>query len=867
MDTRTWVQGWSRGGAVLVAPPAPPPRTLGDYELLQLLGNGGMGSVWLARSAGLGREVALKVLHPPQAPDDVPRFRAEARALARLRHPHILPVYEVGEDQGRWFMALELVRGGSLADRLQAHGPLEPRQAVRIAACMAGALHRAHELGLLHRDVKPENVLLAPGGRPLLGDFGLVKDLRAPGPSPTRSGEVMGTPAYMSPEQARGQPLDRRCDVYGLGATLYELLTGRRPFTGSPVDILAALLREPPTRPSALRPDLDPGLEELVLRCLAKPREDRPASAAQLQRELERWLAGEAPDRRGARRVALRRARLGPLAAVPVVAALGALASAGLLLGSGEPGARSGASGRWAACSALQPGQEGPTPGAAASPGPGSPGAGVDEPGRGQEGRRPPGPGVGPSGPLEDPRPPRGPSDAPGRSGAPSDLPRRRPATPGDPAAGGEETGARRGPADERWGPLALVVASAEVAPAVSHSAGARARPAPAADLVAPEAGPPALSIDPSAVAWVASSAASRAAPTPPPAQPAPAGAAADEEALRRFLAPALDPQGYAWDSYYRANVAPAGRVTGFQALGPKLLVRQQPARIDAIEQPAGAPAPTARVEVGLPGEVTSVTAAGEWAFAAVGDPALDASAAVWERAPDGAWRQALALPRRRALVAALGDVVYAFSGDEDAPLLVHSRAAGGTWTQVAALGRGVPTAAVAWGGRLWLGARTRGGTALLRGAGATWADVEDAVRGDEPEDDERREVTTLLVAGPFLFAGVALTDARGEPLEGRLTWLDDGRLERLGEELDQDAPAALAFQDGTLWVGTRRGRLLYVDRELDDGEVELSLREVSGFPAARGVLSLFTPDARTLLLGVEGPLGGEVVRRVARSP
>jgi serine/threonine protein kinase len=258
------------------------PRTLGAYELVRPLGRGGSSVVHLARCTKLHREVAIKVLHEGQG--DVARLLREARAIGRLRHPNVVTVHEVGCEAGRWFVVFELASGDTLGRRIEA-GPLAPREAARIALGLARALECAHGEGLLHRDVKPQNVLLTATGEPLLGDFGLARDVR----DVDRKGDLRGTPAYMSPEQARGGRLDARSDVYALGATLHEMLSGRPPFEGHhPVQVIAAVLCEPPA-PLPL-PAADP-LAALVRRCLEKEPAMRPSSAREVALELERYLA------------------------------------------------------------------------------------------------------------------------------------------------------------------------------------------------------------------------------------------------------------------------------------------------------------------------------------------------------------------------------------------------------------------------------------------------------------------------------------------------------------------------------------------------------------------------------------------------
>ncbi|MBX3466424.1 MAG: serine/threonine protein kinase [Planctomycetes bacterium] len=303
------------------------PTRVGNYRVVRELARGGMGVVYHAHSVALDRPVALKVMRHALAPDpeDVERFLIEARAAARLRHPGIVGVHEVGQDEGRWFIAMDLVEGESLKARVQRDGPLPGREAARIALGLARALAYAHGRSILHRDVKPANVLLAPDGAPLLTDFGLAKDVAREDRGLTATGVAVGTPAYMPPEQALGDlpRIDRRADVYGLGATLYEMLAGRAPFRGpTALAVLEDVVRRAPERPSAARPGIDQDLETICLTCLEKEPERRYADAAALAADLEAYLehrpisarpvgplgralgarASRAPSRRRARR-------------------------------------------------------------------------------------------------------------------------------------------------------------------------------------------------------------------------------------------------------------------------------------------------------------------------------------------------------------------------------------------------------------------------------------------------------------------------------------------------------------------------------------------------------------------------------------
>ncbi len=271
----------------------PVPRRLGDFELLEELGRGGMGVVYKARQASLDRVVALKVIHRGEHE----RFRFEAKAAARLRHPNIVTVHDAGECDGRPFLCMQYVAGTTLA-RLVADQPLPPREAAGIVAVVARAVHHAHENGILHRDLKPANVLIDPDGKPYVTDFGLAKEV-AGGPSLTQSGAILGTPSYMPPEQVSGSRgrVGPRSDVYALGAILYELLTGRPPFRAATnFDTLMLVLDQEPVPPRQLNPQVDRALELICLKCLQKHPDLRYASAAALAVDLERFLNGERPS-------------------------------------------------------------------------------------------------------------------------------------------------------------------------------------------------------------------------------------------------------------------------------------------------------------------------------------------------------------------------------------------------------------------------------------------------------------------------------------------------------------------------------------------------------------------------------------------
>ncbi|MGH9400083.1 MAG: protein kinase domain-containing protein, partial [Thermoanaerobaculia bacterium] len=268
---------------------------LGPYEIVALLGAGGMGEVYRARDSRLKREAAVKVLPAAVAadPERLARFESEARAASALNHPNIVTIYDVGQEGGAAWIAMELVEGQTLRELL-VEGPLPPRRAVALAAQLAEGLARAHEAGIVHRDFKPENVIVSRQERAKILDFGLARvaesDAAVLSQAPTaaretRPGTILGTVGYMAPEQVRGQAADHRTDVFAFGAVLHEMLAGHRTFTGkSPADVMTAILRE---EPADLPAGLPPGLERIVKRCLEKNPEQRFQSARDLAFALE----------------------------------------------------------------------------------------------------------------------------------------------------------------------------------------------------------------------------------------------------------------------------------------------------------------------------------------------------------------------------------------------------------------------------------------------------------------------------------------------------------------------------------------------------------------------------------------------------
>jgi hypothetical protein len=330
--------------------------TVAGYEILGVLGRGAMGVVYRARQVRLNRVVALKMILAGEhaGPQELIRFRREAEAVARLQHPHIVQIHEVGEQDGRPYFSLEYVDGGSLAHTL-AGTPQSAKQAAMLVETLAQAMHHAHQHGIVHRDLKPSNILLVSGGvvtgeaagttpplttyQPKITDFGLAKCLDVEG-GQTQSGALVGTPSYMAPEQALGQSqaIGPATDVYALGAILYELLTGRPPFRAASVlDTLEQVRCHDPVPPGRLQPKVPRNLETICLKALAKEPGERYPTAQALADDLRRWQDGKPVQARpvSAWERAWRWARRRPAAAALVlVSGVAVLALVGVVTGS-----------------------------------------------------------------------------------------------------------------------------------------------------------------------------------------------------------------------------------------------------------------------------------------------------------------------------------------------------------------------------------------------------------------------------------------------------------------------------------------------------------------------------------------------------
>ncbi|MGH2696951.1 MAG: Stk1 family PASTA domain-containing Ser/Thr kinase [Actinomycetota bacterium] len=271
-----------------------PRRVLaGRYEIASLLGQGGMARVFQGTDRVLDRTVAIKVLSPQFADDDqfVARFRREAQAAAGLNHPNIVGVYDTGDQADVHFIVMEYVEGRTLRDVIRADGPLLPERAAEIGEAVARALSSAHQAGLVHRDIKPGNIMLTREGEVKVMDFGIART--STGDTLTQTAAILGTASYLSPEQAQGLSVDTRSDIYSLGCVLYEMLTGRAPFIGdSPVAIAYMHVKEDPVPPSRLNQDVPPTLDSVVLKCMAKNPENRYETAEELRADLERARRG-----------------------------------------------------------------------------------------------------------------------------------------------------------------------------------------------------------------------------------------------------------------------------------------------------------------------------------------------------------------------------------------------------------------------------------------------------------------------------------------------------------------------------------------------------------------------------------------------
>jgi hypothetical protein len=275
---------------------SPLPEQFGRFHILRKLGEGGMAAVYLAEDSELGRQVALKVPHLSDAdgPKVIERFYREARAAAAINHPNICPVHAVGQIDGIHYLCMPYIEGGSLAQRLGHQQPLPPERAVALVLRLARTLQEVHQKGIIHRDLKPANIMLRPGDEPVIMDFGLARALAA-SHRLTQTGTAIGTPAYMSPEQVLGdlEAIGCATDIYSLGVILYELLTGHLPFPGPGPALFGQILHAAVPSPSSVRPRLDPALDGLCRKALAKKPSGRYPSMADFAEVLQRYLGAD----------------------------------------------------------------------------------------------------------------------------------------------------------------------------------------------------------------------------------------------------------------------------------------------------------------------------------------------------------------------------------------------------------------------------------------------------------------------------------------------------------------------------------------------------------------------------------------------
>ena len=275
-------------------------RLGGRYSLGAVIGHGGMAEVHRGRDVRLGRDVAIKILRSDLARDPAfqGRFRREAQSAASLNHPAIVAVYDTGEDRVDGtvspYIVMEYVEGRTLRDVLATEGRLLPQRALEITAQICSALEQAHHAGIVHRDIKPANVMLTPSGEVKVMDFGIARAVTGASATMTQTAAVIGTAHYLSPEQARGEHVDARSDIYSTGCLLYELLTGAPPFTGdTPVAVAYQHVREDPIPPSSVEPDVSPAIDAIVFKAMAKNPANRYQTAAEMRADLERALAGQ----------------------------------------------------------------------------------------------------------------------------------------------------------------------------------------------------------------------------------------------------------------------------------------------------------------------------------------------------------------------------------------------------------------------------------------------------------------------------------------------------------------------------------------------------------------------------------------------
>src|ERR671932_355877 len=264
----------------------------GRYRIIRKLGSGGMANVYLAEDQELGRRVAINILNDRHAGDDqfIERFRREAKNAAGLSHPNIVSIFDRGEAEGTYYIAMEFLDGRSLKELIVTRGPAPIARSIEYTRQILAALAHAHRHGIVHRDIKPHNVVVNSDGRLKVTDFGIA---RSGASQMTEVGSIIGTAQYLSPEQARGAPVDQRSDVYSVGVVLYEMLTGRVPYTGdTALEIAMKHLQEVPTPPSELRPEIPEDPDMIAMRALSKDSADRYQTAEEMEADLNRVARG-----------------------------------------------------------------------------------------------------------------------------------------------------------------------------------------------------------------------------------------------------------------------------------------------------------------------------------------------------------------------------------------------------------------------------------------------------------------------------------------------------------------------------------------------------------------------------------------------
>src|SRR5512143_1873226 len=290
-----------------------PGQMLGAYRIINQVGQGGMASVYKAYQPSMDRNVAIKVL-PRQLAESkefATRFQQEARIIARLEHPHILPVFDYGESDGVTYFVMRYLEAGTLKSKMEA-GPLSLNEIDRLFTQLAEALSYAHSHGIIHRDLKPANALVDEQGNIFLTDFGIAKLLESASPRLTQTDAIMGTPAYISPEQAKALPVDQRSDIYSLGIILYEMVTGRVPFVAdTPLAVILKQISDPLPLPSAVKADIPESIERVILKALAKEPADRYSTVAEFLAAWKRALEDAGTVRQTPERIPTSSPRIG----------------------------------------------------------------------------------------------------------------------------------------------------------------------------------------------------------------------------------------------------------------------------------------------------------------------------------------------------------------------------------------------------------------------------------------------------------------------------------------------------------------------------------------------------------------------------